>query len=134
MSSFFARLRNIFADRRGAARANSRHPVEMIVGLSADAGSATLFSHTLDVSRDGLSVFVPRVEASPLLTGGAAPLTVTLTLPQGAVSMCAVLRHVSPLKEGPLQRGFAAGFQIMEMAAADRAIYHSFVAALSDRA
>lgn len=46
--------------------------------------------------------------------------------------MLAAPRHVTPLKEGPLlERGYAVGFQIVEMAAGDRAAYDSFVDALS---
>lgn len=69
MPSFFTRLRKIFADRRGAARVDARYAAELIVGLTAGGSPATLFTHTVDVSHGGLSVFVPRVEAATLLAG-----------------------------------------------------------------
>ncbi len=131
MPSFFNRLRNVLADRRGASRAGGRYAVEMIVGISA--GPATLFSHTLDVSRGGLSVFIPRVEAAAFLTGRAAPISLTLTLPQGPVSMRAAAKHVRPLKAGASERGYAVGLEITEMAGGDLAIYRSFVDGLTER-
>lgn len=133
MPSFFARLRKVFADRRDAPRAGGRYAVELIVGISAVGSPTTLFSHTLDLGPDGLSVFVPRVEASPLLAGGSSPLSLTLTLPQGPVSMLAARRHARPHQAGPLERGYAVGFQILEMAAPDRAAYRALVKTLSHR-
>lgn len=132
MPSLFARLRAVFADRRAAPRLGGRYTVELIVGITAGQSPATLFTHTLDVSRGGLSVFLPRVEAAPFLSGGAAPLTITLTLPQGSVSMLAAPKHVHSLKEAPpLERGYAVGFQIVEMSAADYRVYRSFIDGLT---
>lgn len=134
MRAFFNRLREVFADRRGAPRAGGEYAVELIVGITDCGSPTTLFTHTLDVSRGGLSVFVPRVEAAPLLTGGETALSLTLTLPRGPVRMLAAPRHVRPLKEGPMpERGYAVGFEILEMAASDRVAYGSFVKTLSHR-
>lgn len=134
MPSLFGRLRKLFGDRRGSPRARGEYAVELIVGITPGGGPSTLFSHTLEVSRGGLSVFVPRVEAAPFLTGGGGPLSITLTLPRGSVSMRAAPRHVRPLKEGPPpQRGYAVGLQVMEMAEADRRLYHDFVDGLAGR-
>lgn len=73
MPSLFALLRKVLADRRAEPRVGSEYAVELIVGITAGGEQTTLFSHTLDVSRGGLAVFIPRVEAGSFITGGDSP-------------------------------------------------------------
>ena len=132
MPSLFALLRKVLADRRAEPRVGSEYAVELIVGITAGGERTTLFSHTLDVSRGGLAVFIPRVEANSFMTGGDSPLSITLALPRGTVRMLAAPRHVRSLKGVPrLGRGYAVGFRIGEMAEDDRLAYHSFVSGLA---
>lgn len=131
-----SRLRQYVGDRRRSTRRNVRlrftlSLVSATKNLNGTSRMSSMVGHTLDLSAHGLALIVPAITLGDHhLVGENRSVSVTLELPEQAVTMQVTPVRYERLDEQGSEMGFVIGAKITEMPEEDRATFAEYVASL----